>query len=51
MIIRESSTLAQQDLFLVFAAAMILMAVGGWWLKVGASNPGHAPGSGVVAHD
>lgn len=51
MIIRESSTLAQQDLFLVFAAAMILMAVGGWWLKVGASNPGHAPGSGAVAHD
>ncbi len=28
MIVRESSTLAQQDLFLLVAAAMILMAVG-----------------------
>jgi hypothetical protein len=39
MIIREASTLAQQDLFLVFAAYMIVMAIGSWWLKVGKAAP------------
>jgi len=28
-----------------------VMAIGGWWLKVGKAAPGQAPGAGAVAHD
>ncbi len=50
MITREASTLAQQDLFLMFAAGMLLMSAGAWWLRV---KPGAAaaPEPAVTAHD
>jgi DHA2 family multidrug resistance protein len=51
MIIREASTLGQQDLFLIFAAAMLVMAAGAWWLRVTPASPGQSPAAGAVAHD
>jgi DHA2 family multidrug resistance protein len=50
MITREASTLAQQDLFLIFGAGMLVMSAGAWWLRV-KPGPGAPPGPAAAAHD